>query len=169
MAPSTHARPSVRMPFHMPTLFVLAFCPPLPPPPPPRSLPHALTHVWMQVGPLTATVPPSLAPLPPRVTSVTTPSNTLLCAGGQSIVVVGSGVGRLGQDVVQLVLSNTNGRAFTSAPCTVQVDSTQVCAPWAFYLVRYALTRARTHHTHSLNATTALLHPALARAHTHLA
>ncbi len=80
--------------------------------------------------------PLSLAPLPPRITALGTSSSLLLCAGGQTVLVTGSGLGREGQDVVVLVVTNARNLSFTSPPCVVEVDSVQVGDVWVCSLLR---------------------------------
>ena len=77
------------------------------------------------VGDLATSTPASLAPQPPQVTSVVTPSGPLSGSGGQTITLLGTRLGQRGVDVVTLVLAN-GVYAFASPSCAVSVDFTAV-------------------------------------------
>ena len=75
------------------------------------------------VGPVAPSSPLSLVPLPPRILSLVTSSATLLCVGGQDIVVTGTRLGRVG-DVATLTLVNQRRMRFATAPCIYVTELT---------------------------------------------
>ena len=77
------------------------------------------------IGPLSVTVPTCLTPSPPIVTSVVGPVSALLCAGGQSITVVGSRLGVFGS-VVVMTVANQRGMKFASTSCAVTTGMSSV-------------------------------------------
>ena len=75
------------------------------------------------IGPVTQSVPIGLAPQPPAIVSLTTASPVLLCVGGQTIVIIGFRLGRVG-DVAKLTLINQRRMRFHSAACAYVTDLT---------------------------------------------